>query len=138
MKRRDLLVAALFSALSSNAWAEKGNMRKALLHVDIADLAWFTPDTTVEIEVDLREHVFRRAVLGNEVRGVFATYSGKRVMLLQKANEVFSWNPGCAVSIVAPIDGNWGEGEVALAELRLEYVGKAFVEIPGWPGEATV
>jgi hypothetical protein len=105
-------------------------MATALLHIDFADKSWF-PGETMEIELEPEEHVFRRAGLGNEVRGVFVTIRGRRAMLLRKASETFRWSPGCAVGIVVPRDGAWPDGQFELDQLHLEDVGRAVVEIAG-------
>src|SRR5262249_54917874 len=122
--------AVLLWSFAVGARAEGKDMTPAVLYVDDADPTWFSGYPTVKIEVDVDEHVFRRAVLGNEARGVFATYNGRRILLLRKSSEAFMWEPpGCAVAIVVPKGGNWPQNETDLEAVPLEDVGKAVVEI---------
>lgn len=102
-------------------------MVAAILSIDFADPSWF-PGQTLSITLELEEHVFRRAVLGYDVRGVFADIRGKKAMLLRHASQPFKWT-GCAVSIVVPKSGVWPENRCDLDQLHLESVGKAVVKI---------
>lgn len=106
---------------------ENGGMVAAILSIDFADESWF-PGQTLSITLEPEEHVFRRAVLGYDVRGVFADIRGKRAMLLRHASQPFMWT-GCAVSIVVPETGVWPAGSYELDQLHLEGVGKAVVKL---------
>ena len=112
---------------ASDSLTENGGMVAAILSIDFADEAWF-PGQTLSISLEPEEHVFRRAVLGYDVRGVFADIRGRRAMLLRHASQPFKWT-GSAVSIVVPGSGVWPEGRYELDQLHLESVGKAVVKI---------